>query len=230
MNFESGYQAENEVYQPRFELGSRGQPNTYELIKRAIDLIFSISLITLLTPLIAVIALYIFCGDRGSPLFIQERIGLGGVKFRCFKFRTMVVNAEQKLNVLLSTDPLALAEWEKDQKLRSDPRITRLGRFLRKSSLDELPQLWNIIRGEMSFIGPRPIVETEIKRYGRFYSYYVSVKPGVSGLWQVSGRNDTTYKERVLLDVAYAKKRTFKLDALIALKTFPVIFFSKGAY
>ncbi|WBQ14333.1 sugar transferase [Hyphomonadaceae bacterium BL14] len=175
------------------------------------------------------ISLAIRLHDGGPAVFAHTRIGKGGRWFKCLKFRTMVVDAEQRLSDLLNTDPEAAAEWAKDQKLSRDPRITALGRFLRKSSLDELPQLINILKGEMSVVGPRPIVAEEVVRYADLFEAYTSVKPGVTGLWQVSGRNDVPYEARVRLDAHYAAHWTVLGDIWIILKTVPAVVLSRGA-
>jgi lipopolysaccharide/colanic/teichoic acid biosynthesis glycosyltransferase len=146
------------------------------------------------------------------------------------KFRSMLRNSEQVLAALLRDDPVARAEWERDHKLTTDPRITPIGRFLRKSSLDELPQLLNVLRGEMSLVGPRPITVAELTRYGRVRWHYLSVRPGLTGLWQVSGRNNTTYEERVALDQRYVEQRSLWLDACILVKTVRVVLLREGAY
>ncbi len=202
----------------------------YFKIKYVLDLILVIPALVALSPAMLFVMYLIKKHDGGSPLFVQTRIGLDGREFNCYKFRTMVVDAQQRLEEVLESDPLAAAEWEKDQKLKNDPRITKVGQFLRKTSLDELPQLWNILKGEMSLVGPRPIVDNEITKYGPFFKYYKSVKPGVSGLWQINGRNNTTYDERVQYDVTYAKTYSFINDTKILLKTLPAVLFSKGAY
>lgn len=198
--------------------------------KRALDLLIAAPLAVFLSPLLLVLALAIRCSDRGPALFVQTRYGLGGRTFSCFKFRTMVADAGERLEALLAADPAAREEWARDRKLRNDPRITRFGRFLRKSSLDELPQLINILRGEMSIVGPRPIVREEIERYGRSFGHYCAVRPGVTGLWQISGRNDTTYEERVALDVEYVERWSIWLDLRIIALTLPAVLFSRGAY
>jgi lipopolysaccharide/colanic/teichoic acid biosynthesis glycosyltransferase len=142
----------------------------------------------------------------------------------------MVVDADARLAALLECDPVARREWERERKLRDDPRITWLGAFLRKSSIDELPQLLNVLRGEMSLIGPRPIVDAEVPRYGRWFRAYCSVRPGISGLWQVSGRNDVSYRRRVALDVMYVRQRSFMLNVWIALRTVPAVLLREGSY
>jgi len=165
--------------------------------------------------------------DGGPAIFAQDRIGHGGRVFRCYKLRSMVVDSQARLEALLESDPAARAEWEATQKLKNDPRITRLGQFLRKSSLDELPQLWNIFMGEMSIVGPRPIVQNEIAKYGADFIYYTDVRPGLTGLWQVSGRSETTYEERVALDVEYVREWSFFRDIKVILLTIPAILASR---
>lgn len=187
-------------------------------------------LIVFLLPLLVAVAVAVWAQDRGPVLFAQRRLGRGGRSFRCLKFRTMAVDAEERLALLLSSDPFARAEWERDHKLRRDPRVTRLGGFLRKSSLDELPQLFNVLRGDMNLVGPRPIVEAEISRYGRRYLHYCSVRPGITGLWQVSGRNDVSYRTRVAMDCLYARRRTLGLDLYILAATIPVVLARRGSY
>jgi undecaprenyl-phosphate galactose phosphotransferase len=167
----------------------------------------------------------------GHPVFFsQMRIGRNGRPFRCYKFRTMVVNADAVLEELLERDPEARQEWASCHKLRDDPRITRAGRLLRRTSLDELPQLWNVLKGDMSLVGPRPVVYEEVPRYGRRARDYLAVRPGMTGLWQVSGRNDTGYRRRVAMDVWYVKHQSLPLDCLILLKTVSVVVSARGAY
>jgi exopolysaccharide production protein ExoY len=195
-----------------------------------LDIAIAIVIIAFTAPLLIAIALAVKLQDGGPAVYRQNRIGLNGRTFPCFKFRSMLVDADARMAALLEADPLARLEWALTQKLRSDPRVTPLGRFLRKSSLDELPQIFNVLRGEMSVVGPRPIVESEIPRYGRHFRYYCSVRPGITGLWQVSGRSDVSYRRRVLLDVVYARSRSVTLDLKILLKTPMVILLSKGSY
>ena len=167
----------------------------------------------------------------GKPVFFgQMRIGRNGRPFRCYKFRTMVVNADAVLEDLLERDAEARREWASCHKLRDDPRITPVGRWLRRTSLDELPQIWNVIKGEMSLVGPRPVVYEEVPRYGRRARHYLSVQPGMTGLWQVSGRNDTGYRRRVAMDVWYVRNQSLGLDCLILLKTVSVVISARGAY
>jgi exopolysaccharide production protein ExoY len=167
--------------------------------------------------------------DGGSVLFTHYRVGSRGQLFKCLKFRSMIVGSEQLLQELLEKDPSARAEWERDQKLKNDPRITRIGRVLRATSLDELPQLINVARGEMALVGPRPITLEELKRYGPTKWHYLAVLPGLTGLWQVSGRNTTTYEERVRLDEYYVKSRSAWLDMKILVKTVHVVITKDGA-
>lgn len=199
------------------------------VLKRILDVVLASIAVVLLAPLMLPIAFFIKRHDGGPAVFVQERIGLHGEVFRCYKFRSMVVDAKAQLEALLARDPEARKEWEETQKLKNDPRITRLGAFLRKTSLDELPQLFNIIKGEMSVVGPRPIVRSEIARYGADFSFYSGVRPGLTGLWQVSGRSNTSYRERVELDVRYVREWSFFSDVWIIAKTVPAILASKGA-
>ncbi len=197
---------------------------------RVLDFVLSIALLIFMAPLLLVICAAVKLQDGGPVFFAHERIRDQGRRFRCLKFRTMASNAEARLATLLSTCPTSRVEWERDHKLRNDPRITPMGGFLRRSSLDELPQLFNILKGDMSLVGPRPIVAAEISRYGRWYRHYCSVKPGLTGLWQVSGRNDVSYRRRVVLDVLYARHRSVLLYARILLKTIPTVLLRDGAY
>ncbi|WP_082482544.1 sugar transferase [Methylobacterium sp. Leaf123] len=198
--------------------------------KRCFDLSAAVTALMLLLPLLALFALAIWAIDGGSPFYSHRRLGRGQKSFGCLKFRTMRTDSQEALARHLSEDPAALAEWNLTCKLKDDPRITPIGRVLRKSSLDELPQLINIIKGEMSFVGPRPIVETEIEKYGDAASSYFAVRPGLTGAWQVSGRSDTTYAERVRLDRQYVETQNFTGDLLIILRTIPAVFMVKGSY
>lgn len=201
----------------------------YHALKRILDIVGSLAIGLVFSPLIVVIAVRMSLED-GPILFRHHRVGYGGRVFECLKFRTMVPNAEQILRNLLDTNPQANAEWLRDHKLKNDPRVTRIGRFLRRTSLDELPQLWNVLRGEMSLVGPRPIVKEEMLRYGKYARRYLAAKPGVTGLWQVTGRNDTDYRRRVALDAYYVKKHSIVLDVRILLKTVKVVVWGRGAY
>jgi lipopolysaccharide/colanic/teichoic acid biosynthesis glycosyltransferase len=197
---------------------------------RVLDLLVATAALVFAAPLLIGIALAIKLQDGGPVVFAQTRIGRNGVPFRCLKFRSMRVDAEQVLRDLLAADPYAQAEWAADQKLRRDPRITPFGAFLRTSSLDELMQVFNVLRGEMSIVGPRPIVPSEIARYGRAYPDYCSVRPGITGLWQISGRNDVAYRRRVAIDKLYVRSKSLPLDIAIMLKTVVVVLTRKGSY
>lgn len=203
--------------------------STAQRLKRVSDIIGVILLGILALPLIALIALAIKLDSKGPVIYGHRRSGRGGQAFLAWKFRSMVVDADTVLTDHLLRDPKAREEWESKQKLRDDPRVTRVGRFLRKSSLDELPQLWNVLVGEMSLVGPRPIVNAEKHRYRERISLYERVLPGLSGLWQVSGRNDTTYEERVQLDSYYVRNWSFWLDVCILARTIPALIFGRGA-
>jgi exopolysaccharide production protein ExoY len=186
-------------------------------------------LLIVLAPLMVFIALRIWLEDGSPVLFAHWRVGQRGRLFRCLKFRSMVRNADLVLGDLLMRDPQAREEWRRDHKLRNDPRIMCIGRFLRRTSLDELPQLFNVLRGEMNLVGPRPVVVHEIPRYGEHKRHYLSVKPGMTGLWQVSGRNNLTYAQRVALDARYVETRSLRNDATILLRTVSVLVTRDGA-
>jgi Undecaprenyl-phosphate galactose phosphotransferase WbaP len=204
-------------------------PQSTYLAKRAFDIVGAIFLSILLSPLI--LAIITLIRIEGQPvLFWHKRIGRNGRSFHCLKFRTMVRNAEQVLRHLLNEHPELRDEWTKNFKLRNDPRITKTGRVLRLTSLDELPQLWNVLRGEMSLVGPRPIVRAELLRYGRNASRYLAVKPGLTGLWQVKGRSDTTYRRRVAMDKFYVRNQSILLDIYILAATPSAVLRRNGAY
>ena len=186
-------------------------------------------LLMLLSPVMAVVTFFIWKRDGAPVLFAHYRVGRNGKLFRCMKFRSMLRNSEQVLADLLRNDEQARAEWARDQKLTNDPRITPIGHFLRRSSLDELPQLLNVLRGEMSLVGPRPITVAELTRYGSVRWHYLSVRPGITGLWQVSGRNNTSYEERVALDRRYVEQRSMLGDVAILFKTVRVVVLREGA-
>ena len=200
------------------------------LLKSLLDkgLVLLVGLLSL--PLIGLISLLILC-DSGGPIFYrQTRIGRGGRPFKAWKFRSMVANADIALIEYLENHPELKESWKQDHKLKEDPRITRVGKFLRQTSLDELPQLWNVLKGEMSMVGPRPIVHEEVWRYGDKFDLYLQVLPGLTGLWQVSGRNDVTYEERVNLDAYYVRNWSVWLDVYILIRTFKVVLVGDGAY
>lgn len=186
--------------------------------KTLFDIALGLMLLPVLLPVIAILCAVVAL-DGGLPIFGHKRIGKSGREFRCWKIRTMVVDAQERLQDHLADNPEAAAEWQLNFKLENDPRITRVGRFLRKSSLDELPQLFNVFCGQMSFVGPRPIVRDELRRYGLPQHLYMSMRPGVTGLWQVSGRNDVAYDQRVAMDVQYARNVSLTEDVRIVAKT-----------
>jgi exopolysaccharide production protein ExoY len=192
--------------------------------KRSLDILLVLVSLPMILPMILLIAVLVLLGDSKTPsfkpiFFGHWRVGRNGRKFRCWKIRSMVPDADKYLQLHLESDPSARAEWNKNFKLENDPRITSLGSVLRRSSLDELPQLWNILTGEMSLVGPRPVTEAELRRYECYVVEYKMMRPGLTGLWQVSGRNDTTYDERVMMDVDYARRCSLYLDVSILMRT-----------
>ena len=191
------------------------------LWKRTLDLLVASTALILFSPVMLAVALLIFATDGRPIIYSQKRIGFGGKPFDCYKFRTMVRNSDAMLRRHLAENPEAADEWSRTQKLRKDPRITTVGHFLRKSSLDELPQLFNVVRGEMSCVGPRPVVADELRRYGAEGEQYLKARPGITGAWQVSGRSKLSYEERVALDSAYVKNWALLCDIGILIKTIP---------
>jgi undecaprenyl-phosphate galactose phosphotransferase len=183
-----------------------------------------------ISPVLLAIAIWVYRDSPGPVIFKHRRIGKDGKDFYCYKFRSMCVDADVKLKELLEKDPEARAEWEKDFKLKNDPRITRSGAFLRKTSLDELPQIFNVLKGEMSLVGPRPIIRDEIPRYGKYIEDYYMVRPGITGMWQTSGRNDIDYDERVQMDTWYVRNWNIWFDIVLLWRTFSVVLNKKGAY
>jgi exopolysaccharide production protein ExoY len=197
--------------------------------KRAFDVVAASAMLFFALPAMFFIAVIMFSTDRGPILFAHERVGHNGKRFKCLKFRSMVTNSQEALRRHLELFPQARAEWEATQKLHNDPRITALGRFLRVTSLDELPQLINVIRGDMSLVGPRPIVEDEVARYADEIAHYAAVRPGITGLWQVSGRSDVDYDKRVQLDTTYVREWSFFGDMVILAKTVKVVLLRTGS-
>ena len=191
--------------------------------KRAFDIVLAIAIAPFVGLTVALLAAAVTLSDGGRPFFGHVRVGRDGRLFRCWKLRTMVPDAEARLQDHLDSDPAAAAEWAVYRKLTDDPRITPLGEFLRRTSLDELPQLWNVLRGDMSFVGPRPVTPDELEMYGAARTAYWAVRPGITGLWQVSGRNEVTYDERVRLDGAYLRRIGLVTDLAIMLRTALVI-------
>ena len=201
-----------------------------ELPGRMLDVTIALIVLIVLAPVMCAVACAVALERKGPILFAHSRIGRGERAFNVLKFRSMRVDGDRVLADHLNSDPEAAAEWARDHKLREDPRVTKLGQFLRRSSLDELPQLINVIRGDMSLVGPRPIVQSEVYRYGRFFKAYCSVRPGITGVWQVSGRNDVTYRRRVAMDALYARRKGVLLDMRLLLATIPAVFARRGSY
>jgi lipopolysaccharide/colanic/teichoic acid biosynthesis glycosyltransferase len=199
---------------------------SYEVVKRVTDVAGALILLLASAPLLAVIALAVKLTSDGPMLFTQRRIGRGGRVFRCYKFRTMIPDAETRL----IADPELTNEFDTNFKIKNDPRVTPVGAFLRRTSLDELPQLWNVLRGDMTLIGPRPIIEPELRKYGHFAGRLLAVKPGLGGLWQVSGRSDTTYDERIAMDMNYIDSRSTLVDLSLLVQTALVVLKGRGAY
>jgi lipopolysaccharide/colanic/teichoic acid biosynthesis glycosyltransferase len=208
------------------------QARLSRVLKRSGDLAFSLAVLALGSPLLLLLAGLVALSSPGPVFYVQRRIGRGYKEFGCIKFRTMRPDADRILGRVLAQSPELRAEFSKDFKLKSDPRITRIGRFLRRSSLDELPQFLNVLKGDMSVVGPRPIVREEVERYGRHMDEVLAVRPGLTGIWQVSGRNNLSYPIRVKMDVSYARRRSVLMDLAIILCTVGVILFprDRGAY
>lgn len=199
-------------------------------LKRLIDIVLCLVATVIVVPFSIVIAIIIKATSPGPVFYGHKRVGKNGKYIKCWKFRSMYKNSQEMLQKILAEDPVRRAEWEKDRKFLDDPRVTKFGKFLRKTSLDELPQLWSIFIGEMSFVGPRPVTEEELQKYGEFADYILSVTPGLSGMWQISGRSDTGYEERINLDTYYIQNWSVWLDIWILIKTVWVVINGKGAY
>lgn len=200
------------------------------LSKSVFDRAFAFVALVLLSPVLVIVGLLVALTSRGPIVFGHERVGKDGKAFKCFKFRTMVQDAEARLEEALASDPAMRREWDTHRKLSHDPRITSLGRILRKTSLDELPQFWNVLIGDMSIVGPRPVVEAELEKYASCASHYLSVRPGITGAWQTNGRSDVSYSERVAMDVDYVRTMSLWGDIKIVLKTVRVVLMQVGAH
>jgi lipopolysaccharide/colanic/teichoic acid biosynthesis glycosyltransferase len=198
--------------------------------KRLFDIVFALIILVLLSPIYLVIAILILISSRGSVLYVHPRVGLNGREFNCLKFRTMVTGADRFLEDYLNSCPISRAEYEASFKLKCDPRITKIGKFLRVTSLDELPQFWNVLLGDMSVVGPRPLVQAELVRYGEAIAQVLSVRPGIAGIWQVSGRNDLPYSRRIHLDASYVRRMGFGFDLWLIFRTILVVICPRGAY
>jgi lipopolysaccharide/colanic/teichoic acid biosynthesis glycosyltransferase len=203
-----------------------------ELTKRLFDITFSLLVLILFFPVYIVLALLIALSSEGPIFYLQERVGKNYRVFNCIKFRTMVTNADEILAQMMETCPEMRDEFNSTFKLKDDPRITRVGHFLRITSLDEFPQFWNVLKGDMSVVGPRPLVVKELQKYGSHIDQVLTIRPGITGLWQVSGRNDIPYPKRVQIDLHYVRSRSFLLDLWIILKTINIVIIPKnnGAY
>ncbi len=199
-----------------------------EFFKRAFDILFSLAVLILFSPVYMVLALLILLSSQGSIFYIQERVGKDYKLFKCIKFRTMIPNADQVLSEMMAASPQMREEFEQNFKLKHDPRITLIGRFLRVTSLDEFPQFWNVLKGDMSVVGPRPLVPEELYKYGKHLDKVLTIKPGITGLWQVSGRNDIPYPRRIQIDLYYVNFKNFWMDLWIVIKTIGVVIFPKG--
>jgi undecaprenyl-phosphate galactose phosphotransferase len=200
-------------------------------LKRTFDIVFSLIVLLFGLPCFLLIAICVKFSSRGPVFYAHERIGRGGKPFACYKFRSMYKDADERLKELLDLHPELRKEWESTHKLKKDPRITPIGLFLRKSSLDELPQFWNVLKGDLSVVGPRPVIKQEIEKYfGKKALVILSVRPGLTGIWQVSGRNNTAYSHRIQLDEMYVNRQSLLLDLKLIAKTIPAMIFSRGAY
>jgi exopolysaccharide production protein ExoY len=206
------------------------RPGLSGLVSRGIDIVFASLLLIAVLPILVLVAIALQLDSPGKLFFVQRRIGLGGVTFPCIKFRTMCENADEVLERHLAEDEQARSEWAADFKLRNDPRVTRLGAMVRRYSIDEFPQLINIIRGDMAVVGPRPIIASEIVKYSDSFAAYCSVKPGLTGLWQVSGRNNVSYQRRVMLDRFYVQRKSIAFDMKILALTVPAVLGARGSY
>ncbi len=200
------------------------------IIKRLLDIFIILFFMPLILPLMLVLSILVKFSSKGPVFYGHKRVGKNGKIITCWKFRSMCINSQEILEHILATDPVRKAEWEKDRKFQDDPRVTKFGRFLRRTSLDELPQLFNILFGHMSLVGPRPVTEPELKKYGKYKDYVLSVVPGLTGMWQVSGRSDTGYEERISFDTYYIQNWSIWLDIWILIKTVWVVLKGKGAY
>lgn len=217
-------------FDERLEFLDKNTRSFDRIMTRTMNIVLALLVLVLLAPLMLFIAVLVFICNPGPVFFGHTRIGKGGGTFRCWKFRSMVVDADRRLEELLASDPEAQAEWASTHKLKNDPRINPVGRFLRKSSIDELPQLFNVLAGEMSLVGPRPIVKSEVHHYGRYFRNYCAVTPGITGLWQINGRNDVSYRRRVACDVTYARTRSWWFDLRLIAATVPALLLARGSY
>lgn len=215
---------------PPTKIPTTGGPAIGGVIKRAFDVVVAVSGMAILSPLLLMLAALVKISDGGSIVYGHRRVGRNGTVFRCWKFRTMVENGDEVLRAHFTRNPKDHEEWVATRKLQNDPRVTRVGAVLRRLSLDELPQIINILRGEMSFVGPRPVVQDELELYGNSVFYYLRTRPGLTGLWQVSGRNDVSYGARIAFDRHYVENWSFAYDLQILARTVPAVIASRGSY
>jgi len=202
----------------------------HNISKRIFDFLFSLAVILLLIPLYIVIGIAIRLSSPGKIIYSQQRLGQRGKIFNCYKFRTMYPDSDRHLHEVLAKNPSLRIEWERTQKLRKDPRIFPFGRYLRKMSLDELPQFWNVLKGDLSVVGPRPYMLSQWNKIAPFAAQILRIRPGITGLWQTSGRSSTTFYERIVLDTEYVNRRSFWLDCRLIFKTIPQLLFPKDAF
>lgn len=200
------------------------------LLWRSFDVVVATAILILVLPFLVVLAAVLYASDPGPIFYAHRRIGHRGRHFDCLKFRSMKLNGDAILQEHLATCKEAREEWEETHKLRNDPRVTPIGAIVRKLSLDEFPQLINVLLGDMSIVGPRPIVDAEVRRYGAQFEHYCLVRPGLTGVWQTSGRSDTSYQQRVAMDVSYVARKSVALDAWLLCKTVPAVLFARGSY
>lgn len=219
-------------HEPARMTGAEPRPvsATEAVMWRLFDIVVAATILLIVLPFLVLLVAVLYVSDPGPVFFRHRRIGYRGRYFNCLKFRSMKIDGDAVLREHLRNDPKARQEWEETQKLRSDPRVTPIGGIVRKLSLDEFPQLINVLAGDMSIVGPRPIVENEVRRYGRHFEHYCRVRPGLTGLWQISGRNDTSYQQRVDLDVSYVERKSLVLDTWLLCKTIPAVVFARGSY
>ena len=217
--------------------GALGFASTHNLtfgfslfIKRCVDIFLLLISSPVTIPLVLIVSILVKCTSKGPVFYGHKRIGRNGKEFKCWKFRSMAIDADKQLEKILAENPKMREEWERDRKFTDDPRVTKIGKILRKTSIDEIPQFFNVLTGEMSFIGPRPVTKPELEKYGSKADYVLTVKPGLSGMWQISGRSDTGYEERITLDSYYIQNWSVWLDLWIIIKTIYVVLKGKGAY
>lgn len=226
--------AEKDLVLAEWETGSCAPPRpsspTEAILWRIFDVVVAAAILVMVLPFLAALSAVLYLTDPGPIFYRHRRLGFRGRYFECLKFRSMRVDGDAILRDHLRKCPAARREWEETHKLRHDPRVTPVGAVVRKLSLDEFPQLINVLRGEMSIVGPRPIVEAEVNRYGRHFEHYCRVRPGLTGLWQTSGRSDTSYQQRVRLDVAYVDRKSVLLDTWLIFKTVPAVMLARGSY